>query len=92
MGATLILAPGPTLPYKSGSAAPAGGEAPGQGIPSTRPRTIAANCNSPVAPCRVRHSHGFVGPAAGWLTSPVLGSHFNLWHCLWNATRLQRVA
>ena len=45
MGATLILAPGPTLPYKSGSAAPAGCLAAGRGVSSTRARTLAANRN-----------------------------------------------
>ncbi len=60
MGATLILAPGPTLPYRSGSAAPAGGEAPGRGVPSTRPRTLAANRNSPL------HLAAAVAPPDSW--------------------------
>ena len=45
MGATLILAPGPTLPYKSGSASPAGCLAAGRGVPSSRTLTLAANRN-----------------------------------------------
>jgi len=43
MGSTLILAPGPTLPYRSGFAAPAGCLAPGRGVPSMRTRTLAVN-------------------------------------------------